>query len=45
MRTHTLIQGYGFPWVLVWVALENPRVAPHIPYVQGSYPLISVIYD
>ena len=24
--------GYGFPWVRVRIALENPRVAHDIPY-------------
>jgi len=30
-KTHTLVHGCRYPWVQVWVSLENPRVAHDIP--------------
>ena len=30
-KTHTHGCGCGFPWVQVWVALENPKVAHDNP--------------
>ena len=41
-ETRTLVQGCGFPRVGVRVALENPRVARRIPYVQLRSPTASL---
>ena len=39
-KTRTCGCRYGFPWVRVQVALENPRVARGIPYI--SYTTLSL---